>query len=205
MSQHLIASKCTKCSRRLTDPVSIACGIGPECRKSMGFTEEIESNKLLRDLCTEVNVKTFDRDYMNAFVAINEIRLMGFSEVAAALEESVKKIYKKQERTNSQLPIITMNVVGDTIRVYAPFKAEAVPHWRGLMIWNRENKRYEAPASSFNRKGFMEHLRAYYRGCMVTGPKGVFWPGVHEEPVRYGQVGFCNVGSDGLPKFSQAV
>lgn len=26
-------NSCVRCNRRLTDPVSISCGIGPECRK----------------------------------------------------------------------------------------------------------------------------------------------------------------------------
>jgi len=205
MSQHLIASKCTKCSRKLTDPVSIACGIGPECRKNMEIdTSDIENNTRLRELCTEANVKTFARDYMNAFVAINEVRMMGFPLIAASLEEAVKRICKKQEGKTYRLPIVTMNYVGDDVHVYAPYKADALSSWRGLMTWNKEKKRYEAPVVTFNGRGFMDHLRTHYRGCMVTGPKGVFWPGVHETATRYGQVGFSGVGEDGSPSFEEA-
>lgn len=204
MSQNLIASKCTKCSRKLTDPVSIAIGIGPECRKNMGFAEGVEDDERLRALCTEANVRTFERDYLNAFIAISEIRLIGFPEIAASLEEAVKRICKKQESRGFRLPIITMTVVGDQIRVYAPYKTDALPSWRKLMSWNKEKRRYEAQASSFDRKGFMDHLKAYYNGHMVTGPKGVFWPGIHEQPTRHGQPGFSGVGVDGLPSFKEA-
>jgi hypothetical protein len=204
MAQHLIASKCTKCSRKLTDPVSIAFGIGPDCRKMMGFAEEDESNFRLRELCTEANVKTFARDYMSAFIATNEVRLMGFPLIAASMEEAVKNICKKQEGKTYGLPIIIMNYVDNDVHVYAPYKAEALPSWRGLMTWNKEKKRYENSVSTFNGRGFMEHLRSHYRGCMVTGPKGVFWPGIYESPVRHGQSGFAGVGDDGLPLFKEA-
>jgi len=202
MSQHLIASKCTRCSRKLTDPVSIACGIGPECRKQMGFSQEFENDSRLRSLCTEVNIRTFDRDYLNAFIAINEINLAGFPAIASTMEDAVKLLYKRQEKTKTPLPIIAMSIVGETIRVWAPYKVEALSSWRGLMVWNKEKKHYEAPAVSFNRRGFMEHLRSHYQDCMVMGPKGVFWPTLHENPVRYGAPGFNGVVG-GKPAFSQ--
>lgn len=198
MCQKLIASQCTRCSRPLTDPVSISCGVGPLCRKMMGMDiPDIEKSECLRRLCTEVNIRSFQGDFENALIALNGIFLLGYPLIHDQMLKAVRKIAKK-----SMPDYVLIQYVDDKVRIFSPYNKDALDSWRKLLMrWNKDPRCYEGYIAQFDGHACMAHLREFYHGTLTMGVKGVFWPGVHEKPVKFGDDGFEGV-VDGKPRIA---
>lgn len=155
----ILATHCAACRRPLLDAKSVEIGIGPDCRKRLGFDLEVapeartRANKLVYQIALEQEGKS-------TLEAAAELRGLGFDKLAARIIERLAKVVI--EETNGELA------------VYAPFVETACGDWRGIpgRRWDGEAKCNRMPSNQ--RRALFGLLKKHYPGALATGPKGAF-------------------------------
>ena len=157
----MLATHCCACGRPLLDAKSVELGIGPDCRKRLGFNMNVseearaEANRLVYQLAlTPVDGR------MDAAAACARLAELGFAKLADKCLEWVA-------------PIRVTESDGRLV-VKAPYCEAATDAWRGIRgrRWDRDAKCNSVPATE--RAALWRLLVAHYPGQVAIGPKGPF-------------------------------
>lgn len=162
----MIATHCASCARPLLDSVSVEIGMGPDCRrkhglsgklapKGIGDNERVKANRIVHQIACGLDAQTL-------VGALAELREMGFSLLAAALEDAR----------------VSVSVLGHDaahLEVRAPFNADALAAWRTVpgSRWNGEIKARTVPATQQARAALWALLRRHYPGQLMKTEKGL--------------------------------
>ncbi len=155
----MLATYCAACGRPLLDAKSVEIGLGPDCRKRLGFDRPVEdaarqeANRIVYNIALEQTGEI-------AIAGAEVLRGLGFEKLADRILERVVDISIRQD--------------GDTLVVKAPYKEEALAAWRSVpgREWKREEKLAVYPKSS--RRAIYAVLCEFYNGALAIGPKGPF-------------------------------
>jgi len=158
----MLASHCAACGRPLLDAKSVELGIGPECRRKLGFNMECaegareEANQL-------VFMVALKQRGIEVATACARLRELGFEKLAARIEKNAVDVRIEED--------------GDRLRVHARYLEEATPTWRAIpgRRWDGDAKANEIPARE--RRALWALLTRYYPGAVAIGPRGPFTVG----------------------------
>ena len=161
----MLATHCLVCGRPLLDAQSVETGIGPICRKKF-VTEELPdgnrqaANKLIYRIAALLSDKMTTAEVVGP--ELKQLRELGFVTVANKVEE--------------RLCVVDIKTTDNGYLVKAPFSEEAIPSWRFIGTWKREEKRWLVP--KHKRIGLKPLLRKHYAnlvgradGTLFTVPK----------------------------------
>jgi len=164
----MLASHCAACGRPLVDASSVEAGLGPDCRKRLGFNQEVppEARAEANRIVYQVAVDQVGADVVTACARLREL---GFIALADRIADRVDAVVIRQD--------------GDRLQVTCPFKVEALDDWRHLpgRYWDRSLNVNVVPASE--RCRLWDLLRRHFAGKMGLGPKGAFV--IKPEEVRH--------------------
>jgi hypothetical protein len=155
----MLATRCAACARPLVDAKSVELGIGPDCRKKLGFdlavSEEAraEANRLVHAIALEQGGSGVAR-------AAARLRDLGFAKLAEKVLDRCVSIQIASE--------------GPELAVKTPFTEEAVLLFRGIpnRRWDGERKVNVVPAAE--RRTLWQVLERAFPGAVGLGPKGIF-------------------------------
>lgn len=155
----MIATNCAACGRPLLDAKSVEIGLGPDCRKRLGFDQQVsedarrEANMLVYRIALEQTGEV-------AVERAERLRALGFPALA--------------DRILSRVVDIAIWRDGDRLVVKAPFREEAREAWRSIpgRRWDVNNRVSVFPCSA--RPAIHSVLCAFYCGALAVGPKGPF-------------------------------
>lgn len=159
----MLATHCAACGRPLVDAKSVEMGIGPDCRKRLGYersdiTEETRTaaNRLVYEIALDQGCT------IDTLHAAEELRVLGFE----ALADKVV--------ANNATVRIAAHPDGGAFTVTAPFNGASLGAWRAIrgQRWDGAAKVRVVPDSE--RSPVYQLLRTYYPGALAYGPKGPF-------------------------------
>lgn len=157
----MLATHCAACGRPLLDAKSVEIGMGPDCRKRLGFnlavSEEAraEANALVYQIA-------LDQGGTNVADAAKRLAELGFAKLAAKIVDRVCPVRITQDASNGSL------------RVKAPYADAFVAARRNVpgSRWDADAKETVFPG--WARRELWTILQACYRGTVAMGPKGAF-------------------------------
>lgn len=159
----MLATHCAACRRPLLDAKSVEIGLGPDCRKRLGFNIDVapearaRANKLVYHIALNPSgVSTLE--------AAAELRALGFDKLAARIIERTATVVI--EENNGEL------------LVHAPYCETATGDWRTIpgRRWDGKVKCNRVPSNQ--RRALFTLLVKHYPGALASGPKGTFVVGV---------------------------
>lgn len=145
----MLATHCACCGKELVDAASVELGLGPVCRRKYWSLKEIPeenrvlANKIVYSIAAQLGEKPSDALCQMVF-----LRELGFDKLVDRIEKRVIKVRVDKD--------------GDVYIVRAPYREEAIPSWREVGRWQRDDKTYRVPLE--NRRGLWSLLRAFYPG-----------------------------------------
>lgn len=158
----MLATQCAICQRPLVDSISIETGMGPDCRSKHGFSgknaptvsedDRKKANRIVYAIACGVDSATLAG-------SIKELRDMGFSLLAATLEDRNVTVH--------------VDEAGDRLVVRTPYNEAVVEAMRAIpgRRWNKEEKANTFPVSA--KRAVWEMIKRFYPGQLLKGSKGI--------------------------------
>jgi hypothetical protein len=161
----MLATHCAACARPLVDAKSVEIGMGPDCRKRLGFDREVseearaQANRIVYAIAAHLHDTAPGAGAAQAERARKLLEL-GFTALADKVLERVAPI--------------RIEVEGDRLAVRTPYSEQATLLFRGIpnRRWDRERKVNVVPAAE--RRTLWQALERAYPGMVGIGPKGPF-------------------------------
>jgi Family of unknown function (DUF6011) len=157
---------CAICGEDLLDAKSVEYGMGPTCRSKHGFMgknapqvsdqDRKKANRIIHSIASGL-----PGEHLGA--AIKELREMGFTLLAATLEDR-KCAVRVEGHDITTLAVrfpFNMSVV-DAIKARVPGRR-----------WNKEEKAWLVPATTQARTALWEILKSHFAGEMMMTESGV--------------------------------
>ena len=166
----MLATHCCVCGRPLVDAISVALGIGPDCREGHngGISPETQNaaNKLTYHAAIAATAGRIEevRQYAQA------LELLGLTTLA----NKVASRFVNAERHVK----VRITMQGNEIKVSTPFrrgdKENFLAAWRAIpgRRFDRKDNCNVVPASQ--KEAVWELLKQFFPGDFAIGPKGLF-------------------------------
>jgi hypothetical protein len=175
----MLATHCAACGRPLLDAESVETGMGPDCRKRLGYNRPegcVDRGAAQRLLGPDGLRLSEDGDdpHQDANRLVREIALEQTGERAARMAAALWYLgyAKVAARVARRLGVEVSEEQGDLV-VRAPFHPEAGRTLRTCApgtSFDARAKAWRAPAST--RAGVLAALRRLYAGRVLVGTKG---------------------------------
>ena len=155
----MLATHCAICNRPLLDSVSVETGIGPVCRKNIGFEEIDAAQDGRREQANRIT-NAVARHAMPAEEAVAALKALGFDNVAAKIAERLAEI-----RIYTEAGMMV---------VESPYNAAAIPAFRSVKgrRWNGSVNTF--PITQLAKRQVWRVLQDHYSGFLGLSEKGLF-------------------------------
>lgn len=168
-STRMLATHCCVCGRPLRDAFSVEIGMGPTCRKTHGYDEEVlllgeEARKAANKIIHQIAAVRDDERERAA--GISALRLLGFRKLPGRIE------YRGQDAPAPEPVAMRLSSRGTGWYVRAPYKPAATAAWRSIdgRRWDGEAKENFVPWTG--REALWSLLRTHYAGHVLRFPDG---------------------------------
>ena len=185
-----LATNCIMCARPLCDARSVETGIGPVCRKRMGYDDMMsgidekartQANKLVH----RAGLAMDKDDVATILDCATEIRDLGLGKLAAVIRRRFIKIRIEREDgvqvyrwdRARQESIAVLGKKRNVIRLFTPYNPDFNEERKRMRLWGRPVKQGKSFHWEFGEdqgSDVMEILTRIFPGQKALGPKGVF-------------------------------